>query len=97
MYVREAASRLKDDQPEFKSMATDDKSRDINLWQAHIGQIPEITRWFLSERVTGLKLEITSKHSNDNEEVCGGCSKGRLTVKPFPKKTIQETETKELL
>ena len=86
-----------DDLSAFTAMATGDKSQDINVLHADLGQIPETTMRVLSKCVTGLELEITSKHSNDNEEVCGGCSKGRLTVKPFPKKTIQETETKELL
>ena len=62
-----------------------------------IGHVPLSKINEADKCVTGLKLANISSYESTNDDLCSGCAKGRLTVKPFTNNNVQGPKTNEVL
>lgn len=97
MYRLEGAPGTSKDQAMLATVGFGDQSQRIEVWHARLGHFPETKINELGKCGSGLKLAQSSGLDNTNEDVCSGCAKGRLTVKPSLKMIVKGPNTNEVL
>nr|CCA26158.1 putative polyprotein [Albugo laibachii Nc14] len=66
-------------------------SQNWDIWHARLGHLPFTQIERMQKCATGVQVkELPIYDDDDQYDVCGGCAKGKLSVKSFPKSKINE-------
>lgn len=70
---------------------------DASLWHARLGHPPSRRMKEIAASSLGLPRQLTVNSEIDDDEVCSGCMKGKLSVTKFPKSAKSSVKTQRVL
>ena len=97
MYILRAVSRIKPEISMIAATSNSNTGKDMDIWHARLGHLPEQKIEELKKCVTGLEIKKLANYMETNNDLCKGCVKGRLSVQNFSKSSTKEPKTNDVL